>query len=83
MVFNNYTNSNDGLMGISVAISGRIFSATERRFKTDKGERYWKMLYYTKGEEKFFLKDGIVSDAKEGSFIFVNQTCSHWKSGAW
>ena len=70
MVFNNYTNSNDGLMGISVAISGRIFSDSERRFKTDKGERYWKLLYYTKGKEKFFLKDGITSDAKEGSFIF-------------
>lgn len=33
------------------------------------GQRYWKLLYYTRGDERFFLDDGE-KDAKDGSFIF-------------
>ena len=67
MIFNAYSESSDGLFGVSVKSAGHIFAENGRRVSRPTGREDWLLFYVAKGTERFTL-DGE-TDAPEGSFI--------------
>lgn len=69
MIFNAYSDSSDGIFGISVKSAGQIFADNGRRISRPSGREDWLLFYVAKGTERFFL-EGRTDDANDGSFIF-------------
>lgn len=68
MIFNAYSDTEDGLFGISVKSGGHIFAKTGRRISRPRGREDWLLFYIAKGCEEFDLEKKYV--AEEGSFVF-------------
>ena len=68
MIFNAYSDSTDGLFGISLISAGHIFAQNGRNIVRPKGREDWLLFYVAKGSEHFFLDEEAYSS--EGSFIF-------------
>ncbi len=69
MIFNAYSDGQNGIFGVSVRSAGQIFAKSGRTISRPSGREDWLLFYVAKGSERFFLGGGTV-DAKEGSFIF-------------
>lgn len=68
MIFNAYSDTTAGLLGISVESSGHIFAQYGRKISRPKGREDWLLFYIAKGSERFYLDREV--DAPEGSFVF-------------
>jgi len=69
MIFNAYSDTADGLFGISLNSAGHIFAERGRRISRPNGRDDWLLFYVVKDSEHFTLPDSGVN-ADEGSFIF-------------
>lgn len=67
MIFNSYSDSSEGLFGLSIVSAGHIFARPGREISRPRGRQDWLLFYVAKGREKFRL-DGLC-EAGEGSFV--------------
>ena len=82
MILNAYSDSADGLFGISLVSAGHIFAHSGRRIVRPKGRADWLLFYIANGSEHFiFDKEEVAS---EGSFVFFRpgekqeHFCTDW-----
>ena len=68
MIFNAYSDTKEGLFGISVKSAGHIFAKKGRKISRPGGREDWLLFYVSKGSEHFYFERE--EDANEGSFIF-------------
>jgi AraC-like DNA-binding protein len=67
MLFNAYSGTDRGVLGLYVRSAGHIFAENGRRISRPAGREDWLLFYVAKGSERFFLTSE--EDATEGSFI--------------
>lgn len=68
MIFNAYSNSNNGIFNISPISAGHIFASKGRKISRPYGRDDWLLFYVAKGCEHFFLEREY--EVCEGSFLF-------------
>lgn len=67
MIFNAYSGTDRGVLGLCVRSAGHIFARQGRRISRPAGREDWLLFYVAKGSERFFLAREEL--ASEGAFV--------------